>query len=172
MINYELNKIKAIVFDVDGVLSLNTIAMDSEGVPVRTMNIKDGYAIQLAVKLGLKIALMTGGRNEEIRKRYAYLGVQDVFLNCKVKLNTWDTYLKENNLQPEEIIYVGDDIPDYEIMQRAGCPCCPKDACADIKAISTYISDCNGGMGVARDIIEQVLRAQGKWLTSAKAFGW
>ncbi|ATV31975.1 KdsC family phosphatase [Prevotella intermedia] len=172
MINYELKKIKAIVFDVDGVLSLNTIAMDSEGVPVRTMNIKDGYAIQLAVKLGLKIALMTGGRNEEIRKRYAYLGVQDVFLNCKVKLNTWDTYLKENNLQPEEIIYVGDDIPDYEIMQRAGCPCCPKDACADIKAISSYISDCNGGMGVARDIIEQVLRAQGKWLTSAKAFGW
>ena len=172
MINYELKKIKAIVFDVDGVLSLNTVAMDSEGVPVRTMNIKDGYAIQLAVKLELKIALMTGGRNEEIRKRYAYLGVQDVFLNCKVKLNTWDTYLKENNLQPEEIIYVGDDIPDYEIMQRAGCPCCPKDACADIKAISTYISDCNGGMGVARDIIEQVLRAQGKWLTSAKAFGW
>ena len=172
MINYELKKIKAIVFDVDGVLSLNTIAMDSEGVPVRTMNIKDGYAIQLAVKLGLKIALMTGGRNEEIRKRYAYLGVQDVFLNCKVKLNTWDTYLKENNLQPEEIIYVGDDIPDYEIMQRAGCPCCPKDACADIKAISTYISDCNGGMGVARDIIEQVLRAQEKWLKSAKAFGW
>ncbi len=172
MINYELKKIKAIVFDVDGVLSLNTVAMDSEGVPVRTMNIKDGYAIQLAVKLGLKIALMTGGRNEEIRKRYAYLGVQDVFLNCKVKLNTWDTYLKENNLQPEEIIYVGDDIPDYEIMQRAGCPCCPKDACADIKAISTYISDCNGGMGVARDIIEQVLRAQGKWLKSAKAFGW
>ena len=172
MINYELKKIKAIVFDVDGVLSLNTVAMDSEGVPVRTMNIKDGYAIQLAVKLGLKIALMTGGRNEEIRKRYAYLGVQDVFLNCKVKLNTWDTYLKENNLQPEEIIYVGDDIPDYEIMQKAGCPCCPKDACADIKAISTYISDCNGGMGVARDIIEQVLRAQGKWLKSAKAFGW
>ncbi|AFJ07635.1 3-deoxy-D-manno-octulosonate 8-phosphate phosphatase [Prevotella intermedia] len=172
MINYELKKIKAIVFDVDGVLSLNTVAMDNEGVPVRTMNIKDGYAIQLAVKLGLKIALMTGGRNEEIRKRYAYLGVQDVFLNCKVKLNTWDTYLKENNLQTDEVIYVGDDIPDYEIMQRAGCPCCPKDACADIKAISTYISDCNGGMGVARDIIEQVLRAQGKWLTSAKAFGW
>ncbi len=172
MINYELKKIKSIVFDVDGVLSLNTVAMDNEGVPVRTMNIKDGYAIQLAVKLGLKIALMTGGRNEEIRKRYAYLGVQDVFLNCKVKLNTWDAYLKENNLKTDEVIYVGDDIPDYEIMQRAGCPCCPKDACADIKAISTYISDCNGGMGVARDIIEQVLRAQGKWLTSAKAFGW
>jgi len=172
MINYELKKIKAIVFDVDGVLSLNTVAMDNEGVPVRTMNIKDGYAIQLAVKLGLKIALMTGGRNEEIRKRYANLGVQDVFLNCKVKLNTWDAYLKENNLQTDEVIYVGDDIPDYEIMQRTGCPCCPKDACADIKAISTYISDYDGGMGVARDVIEQVLRAQGKWLKSAKAFGW
>ena len=172
MINYELKKIKAIVFDVDGVLSLNTVAMDNEGVPVRTMNIKDGYAIQLAVKLGLKIALMTGGRNEEIRKRYAYLGVQDVFLNCKVKLNTWDAYLKENNLQTDEVIYVGDDIPDYEVMQRAGCACCPKDACADIKAIATYVSNYNGGMGVARDIIEQVLRAQEKWLKSAKAFGW
>ena len=115
---------------------------------------------------------MTGGRNEEIRKRYANLGVHDVFLNCAVKLNTWDAYLKTNNLQAEDVIYVGDDIPDYEIMQRAGCPCCPKDACADIKAISTYISDYDGGMGVARDVIEQVLRAQGKWQKSAKAFGW
>ena len=164
MIDYELNKIKAIVFDVDGVLSSSTVAMDSEGYPVRTLNIKDGYAI--------KVAIMTGGRNEEIRKRYANLGVHDVFLNCAVKLNTWDAYLKTNNLQAEDVIYVGDDIPDYEIMQRAGCPCCPKDACADIKAISTYISDYDGGMGVARDVIEQVLRAQGKWLKSAKAFGW
>lgn len=172
MIDYELNKIKAIVFDVDGVLSSSTVAMDSEGNPVRTLNIKDGYAIQLAVKLGIKVAIMTGGRNEEIRKRYANLGVHDVFLNCAVKLNTWDAYLKTNNLQAEDVIYVGDDIPDYEIMQRAGCSCCPKDACADIKAISTYISDYNGGMGVARDVIEQVLRAQGKWLKSAQAFGW
>ena len=172
MIDYELNKIKAIVFDVDGVLSSSTVAMDSEGYPVRTLNIKDGYAIQLAVKLGIKVAIMTGGRNEEIRKRYANLGVHDVFLNCAVKLNTWDAYLKTNNLQAEDVIYVGDDIPDYEIMQRAGCQCCPKDACADIKAISTYISDYDGGMGVARDVIEQVLRAQGKWLKSAKAFGW
>ena len=172
MINYELDKIKALMFDVDGVLSLNTVSMNSEGDPVRTLNIKDGYAIQLAVKLGLKLAIMTGGRNEEIRKRYAYLGVHDVFLNCAVKLDTWEAYLKANNLQPEEIIYVGDDIPDYEVMQRAGCACCPKDACADIKAIATYVSNYNGGMGVARDIIEQVLRAQGKWLKSAKAFGW
>ena len=102
--------------------------MNSEGDPVRTLNIKDGYAIQLAVKLGLKLAIMTGGRNEEIRKRYAYLGVHDVFLNCAVKLDTWEDYLKANNLQPEEIIYVGDDIPDYEVMQMAGCACCPKDA--------------------------------------------
>ena len=94
MIDYELNKIKAIIFDVDGVLSSSTVAMDSEGYPVRTLNIKDGYAIQLAVKLGIKVAIMTGGRNEEIRKRYANLGVHDVFLNCAVKLNTWDAYLK------------------------------------------------------------------------------
>lgn len=172
MINYDLQKIKAIVFDVDGVLSRSTILMNEEGDPVRTLNIKDGYAIQLAVKLGLHIAIISGGRNENVRKRYSYLGVEDIYLNCSMKIKTWEEFLSKYHLKDEEIIYVGDDIPDYEIMQRAGCPCCPKDACVEIKQIAAYISHINGGEGVARDIIEQVLKVQGKWVMSAKAFGW
>lgn len=172
MINYDLKKIKAIVFDVDGVLSASTIQMDANGEPVRTINIKDGYAIQLAVKMGLRIAIMTGGHNEEIRKRYGYLGVADVYLNCAVKLNTWKEYLDKYNLTDEEVMYMGDDIPDYQIMKLAGCPCCPNDAASEIKEISLYVSGYEGGRGCARDVIEQVLRAQGKWLSDAKAFGW
>ncbi|MBW4758713.1 HAD family hydrolase [Prevotella denticola] len=172
MINYDLQKIKAVVFDVDGVLSASTIQMDGKGDPVRTINIKDGYAIQLAVKHGIRLAIMTGGHNENIRFRYEYLGVKDVYINCSMKIRTWEEFLSKYDLHEEEIIYVGDDIPDYEVMKRAGCPCCPKDACTEIKEISTYVSDYEGGHGVARDILEQVLKAQGKWVLNEKAFGW
>ena len=172
MINYDLQKIKAVVFDVDGVLSASTIQMDGKGEPVRTINIKDGYAIQLAVKHGIRLAIMTGGHNENIRFRYEYLGVKDVYINCSMKIRTWEELLSKYDLHEEEIIYVGDDIPDYEVMNRAGCPCCPKDACTEIKEISTYVSDYEGGHGVARDILEQVLKAQGKWVLNEKAFGW
>lgn len=172
MINYDLQKIKAVVFDVDGVLSASTIQMDGKGEPVRTINIKDGYAIQLAVKHGIRLAIMTGGHNENIRSRYEYLGVKDVYINCSMKIRTWEELLSKYDLHEEETIYVGDDIPDYEVMKRAGCPCCPKDACTEIKEISTYVSDYEGGHGVARDILEQVLKAQGKWVLNEKAFGW
>lgn len=172
MINYDLQKIKAVVFDVDGVLSASTIQMDGKGEPVRTINIKDGYAIQLAVKHGIRLAIMTGGHNENIRFRYEYLGVKDVYINCSMKIRTWEELLSKYDLHEEEIIYVGDDIPDYEVMKRAGCSCCPKDACTEIKEISTYVSDYEGGHGVARDILEQVLKAQGKWVLNEKAFGW
>ena len=172
MINYDLQKIKAVVFDVDGVLSACTIQMDEKGEPVRTINIKDGYAMQLAVKHGIRLAIMTGGHNENVRFRYEYLGVKDIYINCSMKIRTWEEFLKKYRLQEDEIIYVGDDIPDYEVMKRAGCPCCPKDACSEIKEISTYISDCKGGQGVARDILEQVMKAQGKWVLNEKAFGW
>ncbi|MBP5387816.1 MAG: HAD-IIIA family hydrolase [Prevotella sp.] len=172
MINYDLKKIKAIIFDVDGVLSGQTISMDSTGEPLRTINIRDGYAIQLAMKIGLRIVILTGGRTPNIRLRYEYLGVKDIFLGCAVKINTYEQFLEQYGLSDEEVIYMGDDIPDYEVMQRCGCPCAPADAAPDIKAISTYVSHRNGGDGCARDIIEQVLRAQGKWLSGAEAFGW
>ena len=172
MINYDLTQIKAILFDVDGVLSAETITMNDDGQPMRTMNIKDGYAIQLAVKRGLHIAIMTGGTTASIRHRYEGLGVQDIYLRCAVKLLVYEEYMKKYGLHDHEVIFVGDDIPDYEVMARCGCPCCPADACAEIKAVSRYISQRNGGYGVGRDIIEQVLKAQGKWMGDKTAFGW
>jgi len=172
MINYDLTKIKAIIFDIDGVLSRQTILMDEHGEPVRTMNIHDGYAIQLASKLGLCIAIITGGRSRDIKLRYEYLGVKNVFLGSAIKITVYDKFLMDNNLDDEQILYMGDDIPDYQIMKQCGCPCCPADASRDIKAVSIYVSPKNGGEGCARDVIEQVLRAQGKWLDDVEAFGW
>lgn len=172
MINYDLTKIKAIVFDVDGVLSRQTIYMDSQGEPLRTINIQDGYAIQLAVKTGLRIAIITGGHTPNIRLRYEYLGVKDIYLGCAFKLKVYDEFLQKYQLHDDEVIYMGDDIPDYEIMSRCPCACCPHDAVSDIRGIAKYVSHRNGGDGCARDLIEQVLRAQGKWLSDPKAFGW
>jgi 3-deoxy-D-manno-octulosonate 8-phosphate phosphatase (KDO 8-P phosphatase) len=172
MINYDLKKIKAVIFDVDGVLSRQTISMDAMAEPLRTINIQDGYAIQLAMKKGLRVVILTGGRTPNIRLRYEYLGVQDIYLSCAVKVKMYEEFLQKYDLTDEEVIYMGDDIPDYEIMRKCGCPCSPADASPDIKAISTYVSDRNGGEGCARDILEQVLKAQGKWLSGAEAFGW
>ncbi|MBP5798750.1 MAG: HAD hydrolase family protein [Prevotella sp.] len=172
MINYDLNKIKAIIFDIDGVLSCETITLSDEGVPQRTVNIKDGYAIQLAMKLGLRIVVLTGARTESVRVRYEGLGVEDIYLSCAVKIETYEAFLKKYGLTDEEVMYMGDDIPDLEIMRRVGCPVCPKDACPEIKEISLYVSDRMGGYGCGRDVIEQTLRAQGKWVMNAKAFGW
>lgn len=172
MINYDLKKIKAIIFDVDGVLSCSTVAMDNNGLPLRTMNIKDGYAIQLAQKSGLRIVILTGGNSPAIQQRYAMLGVEDIYMKCAVKVKTYEEFKLKYALTDEEIVYVGDDVPDYEIMQRCGCPCCPADACPEITEVSVYVSRFTGGNGVGRDIVEQVLRAKGLWMSSAKAFGW
>lgn len=172
MINYDLSKIKAIVFDVDGVLSRETITMNINGEPMRTVNIKDGYAIQLAMKMGLRIVILTGAASESIRVRYENLGVKDIYMKCGVKISVYDEFLAKYGYNDGEIIYMGDDIPDYQVMKRCGCPVCPADACPEIKAISCYISDKTGGNGCGRDIIEQVLIAQGKWLSDNRAFGW
>ena len=172
MINYDLTKIKGIAFDVDGVLSSNLVMLDGSAQPVRTANIKDGYAMQLAVKKGLNLAIITGGKSEAVRQRYVNLGLQNVFIGVSVKIEIFKQWLEESGLQADEVIYVGDDIPDYEVMRMCGCPCCPSDAAPEIRAISTYISDKAGGQGCGRDIIEQVLRAQGLWMSDAEAFGW
>jgi len=172
MINYDLKKIKAVIFDIDGVLSAATIGMDAEGQPMRTLNIKDGYAIQLAVKTGLRIVILTGGRQEAVRKRYDYLGVKDIYMGCAQKIQTYDEFLKKYSLTDEEVMYMGDDIPDYEIMSRVGCPVCPRDACPEIQQLSIYVSNRDGGQGCGRDVLEQVLRAQGKWMSDKTAFGW
>lgn len=172
MINYDLTKIRAIFFDVDGVLSCETITQHPNGEPMRTVNIKDGYAIQHAVKCGLILAIITGGKTEAVRVRYEALGLKDVILGASVKIKTYEELKAKYNLKDEEILYMGDDIPDYEVMSLCGLPCCPADAAPEIKAISKYISHKNGGMGCGRDVVEQVLKAQGMWMNDNKAFGW
>lgn len=172
MINYDLSKIKAIIFDVDGVLSTETITLAPDGLPMRTVNIKDGYAIQLAVKHGLRIAIMTGANVDSIRVRYEGLGVEDIYLGCSVKINTYKVFLEKYGLKEEEVMYMGDDIPDLEVMRCVGCPVCPHDAAWEIQEASIYVSHRTGGNGCGRDVIEQVLRAQGKWVMDEKAFGW
>lgn len=172
MINYDLNKIRAIIFDIDGVLSAETITLGADGWPLRTVNIKDGYAIQLAVKMGLHIAIMTGANVESVRVRYEALGVRDIYVGCSVKIKTYEAFLGKYGLSEDEVMYMGDDIPDLEVMRRVGCPVCPKDACTEVKEVSLYVSHCLGGCGCGRDVVEQVLRAQGKWLKDEKAFGW
>ncbi len=172
MINSDLKKIKAVFFDIDGVLSRQTITLHPDGDPLRTVNIKDGYALQYAVKCGVIIAIITGAKTESLRLRYERLGIKDVILGADVKIHLYNTMKEKYNLSDKEIIYVGDDIPDYEIMKECGIPCCPADAAPEIKAISKYISPISGGDGVARDILEQLLKAQGKWMHDSTAFGW
>lgn len=172
MIDYNLSQIKALVFDVDGVLSANTIPMDVEGQPLRTLNVKDGYAMQLAVKMGLTVAIITGGRSDIIKRRYEYLGVRHIYMGSSVKIHDLEDLMQKNGLKPKELLYMGDDIPDYEVMQMVGLPVCPADAAPEIKNISRYISPNNGGYGAARDAIELVLKAQGKWMSDKIAFGW
>lgn len=172
MINYDLKKIRIVIFDVDGVLSSETITLSADGEPWRTMNIKDGYAIQLACKRGLHVAIITGGNTSAVRKRYENLGVEDIYMGVGEKLCAYEELLRKYDATDEEAIYVGDDIPDYEVMKRVGCACCPKDACSEIKAVSSYVCSCIGGHGVGREVLEQVLKTKGMWMSDRKAFGW
>lgn len=171
-IDYNLGKIKGIVFDVDGVLSPSTIPLDNNGIPCRMANIKDGYAIQFAVKHGYKICVITGADSEAVKVRYSALGVRDVFTKVAMKLPLLKEWMKINSLSPDEVAYVGDDIPDYECMMHVGLPVAPADAADDIKEIARFISKHDGGYGVARDLIEEIMRNNGEWLKVAKAFGW
>ena len=172
MINYDLQKIRTIIFDSDGVLSAGTIMLGDDGQPRRTVNLKDGYAIQLAMKMGLRIAIITGCKIEAVALRYQALGVKDIYLGCAMKMDTYNDYVAAFGYTDDEVMYMGDDIPDLEIMRRVGCPVCPKDACPEIKEVSLYISEHNGGYGCGRDVIEQTLKAQGHWLKDERAFGW
>lgn len=167
-----LNTVKAFAFDVDGVLSANCIPMDDNGNPVRMVNIKDGYAIQLAVKLGYPIAIITGAETQSIRHRYEGLGVQNIYLSSAKKTIQFHDFLNKNNLQARDVLYMGDDIPDYEIMKLCGIAACPADAAHEIKAIAHYVSDRDAGQGCVRDVIEQVLKAQGHWMGSNDVYTW
>ncbi|MFB6317590.1 KdsC family phosphatase [Saccharicrinis sp. FJH54] len=166
-----LPDIKAFVFDVDGVLSGSEIVLHPNGEPMRTVNIKDGYAMQLAIKKGYPIAIITGGNTRSVRMRYKRLGVSDVYMKSSEKIHDLNHFLEKHHLDAKDVLYMGDDIPDYPVMQICGFPVCPADAAPEIKSISIYISDKKGGKGCARDIIEQVMKAQNKWMDD-HAFGW
>ena len=161
MINYDLKKIKAIVFDVDGVLSAETITLHPNGEPMRSVNIKDGYALQFAVKCGLVVAIITGGKTEAIRKRYEGLGLKDVCMGAAVKIKEYEALKSKYGLKDEEILYMGDDIPDICILEKVGLASCPNDAVSEVVDICNFISTKNGGKGAVRELCDFILDAQG-----------
>jgi len=166
----ELKNIRAFIFDVDGVLSRDTSALNEDGDPVRTANVKDGFAIRNAINLGFPVAVITGGYIERVRLRHEKLGVIYYYDRIRDKTESLKDFMGKTGIDAQHILFMGDDLVDYKIMTEVGIPVCPKDAVADIKAISKYISDKNGGEGCVRDVIEQTLRAQNKWFSKDMLF--
>ncbi len=155
--------IKLFVLDVDGVLTDGTLLVLNNGEMARRMNIKDGYALQLAVKMGYRILVISGGNSEAVKNRLEKLGVSDIFMNAAEKVSILAQYVIQQQLKWEEVLYMGDDIPDLHAMKMCGLACCPGDAVPEIKVISKYISPVNGGAGCVRDVIEKVLKLNGHW---------
>ena len=166
-----LQKVKAFAFDVDGVLSSPEIYLHPSGELMRSMNTKDGYALQYAVKRGYPIAIITGGNTDSVELRFKGLGITDIYMASFHKTEDFTDFLCKYDLASEEVLYMGDDLPDFEVMQKAGVPCCPADAVEEIKSVAQYISPYGGGKGCVRDVIEQVLRLHGRWM-DGQSFTW
>ena len=159
-----MKNITTFVFDVDGVLTDGHVIALASGEQARTFLVKDGYAIEQAIKAGYRVVIISGGFQEGVRKRLEFLGISDIFLNVKLKLPILEKYLSENKITPEEVLYMGDDIPDIDPMNFAGIGACPADAAEDVLAISKYISAKAGGKGAVREVIEKVMKVQNTWL--------
>lgn len=159
-----LNQINTFVFDVDGVLTDGSIQISTNGELLRTMNTKDGYAMKMAQKAGFTVCIISGGKNEGVRKRLKDLGITDIYLGINDKVEQMDEFFDIYQIKPEQVLYMGDDIPDYYPMKLVGLPCCPQDAAPEVKEISLYVSHKKGGEGCVRDVIEQVMKVQGKWI--------
>ncbi len=159
----DIANIKAFVFDVDGVLSGGEILINEKGELLRSTNTKDGFALQFAIRQGFPVGIITGGNSEGVRTRFENLGVSHIYMRSKNKIADLHDFIEKTGVKAEEILYMGDDIPDFEVMQTVGMPTCPKDAVPQIKAVSRYISEQKGGQGCVRDVIEQTLRSQNKW---------
>ena len=168
MTNYKerLHKINTFIFDYDGVLSDGSIITLDDGEAYRTTNVKDGYALQLARKKGYRIAIISGARADCMVHRLKSLLITDIFLGVEDKLKEFHSYIEANGITPEEVLFMGDDIPDYEIMLKAGVAACPADAAEEIRNVAHYISHAGGGKGCVRDVIEQVLKVQNHWMSS------
>jgi len=167
----ELRGVKAFVFDIDGVLSTQTIPLSVWGVPLRSVNLRDGYAIQLAVKKGYYVGVISGANSKEYVKRLRILGVNDIYLNSRTKSDSMNELVAKWNVDLRHVLYMGDDIPDFNVMKLVGLPVCPADADSEIKQIALYISDKRGGEGCVRDVIEQALRLHNNWMDH-EAFSW
>jgi 3-deoxy-D-manno-octulosonate 8-phosphate phosphatase (KDO 8-P phosphatase) len=158
-----MNTIDTFIFDIDGVLTDSSVHVSQNGEMLRIMNIRDGFAMKAAIESGYNVCIISGGNNEGVRIRLRNLGITDIHLASPNKVETFKEYTELYNIKPENVLYMGDDIPDYHVMQLVGLPTCPQDAVAEIKAISKYISHKNGGKGAVREVIEQVMKVQGKW---------
>ncbi|MFO7873054.1 MAG: 3-deoxy-D-manno-octulosonate 8-phosphate phosphatase [Bacteroidales bacterium] len=165
MTNYKqlLADIDTFVFDVDGVMTNGIVLLSPDGEMLRSMYVRDGYALQLAVRKGYRIIIITGGSCETVRKRFLLLGVKDIHLGVGNKLQVFDEIIEKDKLDPSTMLYMGDDIPDYAVMKKVGVAACPADAAEEIKAVSAYISSYEGGRGCVRDVIEQVMKVHGCW---------
>lgn len=159
----KLSKITTFILDVDGVMTNGQVLVTEEGHMLRSFNIKDGFAMQLAVKLGYNLCVISGGSSQGVQKRLEGLGIQDIFMKVHEKRPVFLNYLADKKISPEEIAYMGDDIPDYLLMREVGLRCCPADAAQDILDHSEFVSAFPGGGGCVRDLIERVLRARGHW---------
>jgi 3-deoxy-D-manno-octulosonate 8-phosphate phosphatase (KDO 8-P phosphatase) len=159
----KLNRIKCFIFDVDGVLTNGSLIIMPDGEMLRTMNIKDGYAMQLAIKKGYHMAIISGGKSEGVPVRLQRLGITEVHMQVKNKIKVYADLKEKYALTDEQILYMGDDLPDLEIMHQVGLAACPEDACTEVKAIAIYRSLKKGGEGCVRDLIEQVMRLHGNW---------
>lgn len=158
-----MNDITTFIFDIDGVLTDSSVHVTSTGEMLRIMNIRDGFALKSAVESGYNVCIISGGSNEGVRIRLKNLGITDIHLSSSDKVKTFKEYTDTYNINPSQVLYMGDDVPDYHVMKLVGLPTCPQDATAEIKEISKYISHKNGGKGAVREVIEQVMKVQGKW---------
>jgi 3-deoxy-D-manno-octulosonate 8-phosphate phosphatase (KDO 8-P phosphatase) len=173
MSNYKelLKNISTFIFDYDGVLTDGSVITMNNGEAYRVSNVKDGYALQLAIKKGYNIAIISGSRGEGMTLRLKSLQITDIFLGIENKLEVYHDYLEKKSIGSSHVLFMGDDIPDYEIMTEAGVPTCPSDAAEEIKTVAKYISHMGGGKGCVRDVIEQVMKIQGKWMND-DAYHW
>jgi 3-deoxy-D-manno-octulosonate 8-phosphate phosphatase (KDO 8-P phosphatase) len=160
-----MNTIDTFIFDVDGVLTDGKVHISPTGEMLREMHIRDGFAMKAALESGYHVCIISGGSNEGVRIRLRNLGITDIYLGVPDKVATFKEYCEIYAINPENVLYMGDDIPDYHVMKLVGLPTCPQDSSPEIKLISTYISHINGGKGAVRDVIEQVMKVQDKWLT-------
>ncbi|MCK5677455.1 MAG: HAD-IIIA family hydrolase [Flavobacteriaceae bacterium] len=162
-------QINTFIFDVDGVLTDGTVTIFTNGELLRKMNIKDGYALKTAVDMGYNVCIISGGTNPAVKSRLQGLGITDIYLGAHHKIEQLEEYLDIYDIKAENVLYMGDDIPDFPVMKMVGLPTCPKDAVPEIQHISKYISQKKGGNGCVRDVIEQVLKVQDKWNTQFDA---